>query len=86
MMSFFLSIKFDPCLGLRVLINISLFANVPCWILEVSDHLKTTEICDEAERMESYSLEFVTHRIRTEDMCIEAVCRKPYIQDMSLII
>ena len=74
----FLAIKFDPCLGLRVLINMSLFTNVPRWIIEVSNHLKTKEMCDEAVRMEPYSLEFVPDRLKTEDMCIEAVRRKPY--------
>ena len=35
-------------------------------------------MCDEAVRMEPYSLKFVPDRLKTEDMCIEAVLRKPY--------
>ena len=36
-------------MGLRVLINMSLFANVPRWIREILEHLKIQEICDKAE-------------------------------------
>ena len=40
-------------------------------------HLKTQEMCDEAVRMESRSLEFVLYHIKTQEMCNEAVHREP---------
>ena len=57
----------------------SLFTNVLGWIKEISGHLKTEETCDEAVRMEPYSLEFVPDHLKTEEMCKEAVHRDPYI-------
>ena len=56
----------------------ALFVNVPCWIREIPEHLKTQEVGDEAVNMEPYSLEYVLDRFKTEEMCKEAVCREPY--------
>ena len=72
--SHFLSIKFDPCQGPRVLINMS-DENVPCWIREIPGHLKTQEMCDEAVGIERRSLAFVPDRFKTGEMCNEALGR-----------
>ena len=80
MVSFLLSIKFDSCLGLRVLINIS-YENVPRWIREIPGHLKTQEMCDEAVGIEPRSLAFVPDHFKTEGMCNEAVGRNAYTLD-----
>ena len=53
------------------------YKNVPRWIREIPDHLKTQKMCDEAVRIESYSLEVVPDRFKTEEMCNEAVRRGP---------
>ena len=57
-----LFIKFDPCQGPRLLMNMSLFANVPRWIWEIPEHLKTQEMCDDAVEIEPHSLAFVPER------------------------
>ena len=46
----------------------SLFANVPRWIREAPGYLKTREMCDEAVRVEPFSLEFVPDCLKTEDV------------------
>ena len=74
------SIKIDPCLGSRALINMS-YENVPRWIREISGHLKTQEMCDEAVGIEPCSLAFVLDRFKTEDMCSKAVGRDAYTLD-----
>ena len=72
-----LSIKFDPCLGWRVLINVA-YAIVPCWITEIPEHLKTQDMCDEAADIEPCSLGFVPDHLKTQEVCNEAVRREPY--------
>ena len=42
--------------GLKALINMSVFASVPIWIIEIPEHLETLEMYNEAVHMESYSL------------------------------
>ena len=59
--------------GCEVTINMSMYATVPNWIKEILDHLKTQHMCNEAVRMESYSLNFVTEQYKSQDMCNEAV-------------
>ena len=54
------------------------YENVPRWIREIPDHLKTQEMCDEAVRIESYSLEVVPNCFMAEEMCNEAVRRQPF--------
>ena len=76
-----LSIKFDPCLGLRVLINMSYYENVPRWIREIPRRLKTAEMCEEAVWVEPRSLAFVPDRIKTEGLCIRAVRKNAYTLD-----
>ena len=49
------------------------YGNVPAWIREIPDHVKTQEMCDEAVGIESYLLEIVPDRFKTEEMCNEAV-------------
>ena len=56
----------------------SLFANVPGWIITIPDHLKTQEMCDETVRMEPRSLTYVPNRFKTEEMYSEAVRRETY--------
>ena len=50
----------------------SLFANVPCRIRGIPEHLKMQEMCDEAAEMEPYSLAYVPDRFKIEGMCKEA--------------
>ena len=56
----------------------SVLANLPRWIRETPEHLKTQEICNEAVGMEPYSWEYVPDRFKIEGMCKKAVHRKPY--------
>ena len=70
----------NECLGLRVLINLS-YKNVPRWIREITGHLKTQEMCDEAARIGLRSLAHVPDRFKTEDMFSEAVVRDAYTLD-----
>ena len=73
-----LSIKFDPCLGLRVLINMSYYENVPRWIREIPRRLKTKEMCEEAAWIEPRSLAFVPDCFKIDGLCIKAVRINPY--------
>ena len=43
--------------------------NVPPWIREIPEHLKTQEMCDGAACMEPHSLEVVPDRRKTWEMC-----------------
>ena len=58
--------------------GIFLFENVPRWIREIPEHLKTQEMCDEAVWIEQSSLAFVPDRLKREDMRNEAVGRDAY--------
>ena len=71
------SIKLDPDPGLRVWINVS-YENVPRWINEVFDHLKTYETCIEAVEKNPHSLAFVLDHFKTQEMWNEAVRREPH--------
>ena len=53
------------------------YENVPAWIRVTPDHLKMQEICDEAVRIESYSLAYVPDRFKAEEICNEAVRSEP---------
>ena len=64
--------------GLKALINMSVFASVPIWIIEIPEHLETLEMCSEAVYMESYSLEFFPGHIKTQEMCNETKRNNPY--------
>ena len=52
-------------------------ANVPGWIKEIPDYLKTQRICDKAVQMDLHFLTFFPGRLKTEGTCNEAVPRKP---------
>ena len=52
--------------GCEVTVNMSLYAAVPNWIKEIPDHLKTQEMCNEAVRMEPWSLKFVPDHLKTK--------------------
>ena len=56
----------------------SLFVNIPIWIREIPEPLKTQEICDEAVRIEPCSRRFVPNCFKTQEICNEAVRREPY--------
>ena len=76
---FVLSIKFDPCLGLRVQTNMfSYCENIPRWIREIPGHLKAEKMCDEGVGIEPRSLAFFPDRLKTEKMCNEAVGMDAY--------
>ena len=46
------------------------------WIVKIPDHLKLQEMCDDAVRTESLSLEYVHEHFETQGMCNEAVKNK----------
>ena len=73
-----LSIKFDPCLGPRLLINMS-YENVPEWIKETLGHIKTQEMCNEVVHMEPCMLEEVPNCFKTRSMCEGAVEKIPSV-------
>ena len=41
------------------------YGNVPRWIREIAEHLKTQEMCDEPVRIEPRSLELVPGHLKT---------------------
>ena len=51
----------------------SLLEIIPVWIREISDNLKTQEMCNEAMRIEPYSLAFVPDCFKTQEMCDKAI-------------
>ena len=59
--------------SLRVLINMSLLVNVSGWIIEISDHLKTQEMCNKAMRIEPLLLAYVPDHFKTQEMCIKVL-------------
>ena len=56
----------------------SLLEIIPVWIREIPDHLKTQEMCNEAMRMDPYSLAFVPDNLKTQEMCDKALEIDPY--------
>ena len=52
---------------------------IPVWIIEIPDHLKTQEMCDEAADIEPCSLGYVLDHLKTQEMCNEAVCNNPAV-------
>ena len=55
----------------------SLFANVPCWLREIPEHLKTQAVCDEAVRRVPYSLLYIPNHFKTQEICEEAMHVRP---------
>ena len=76
--SFFLSMKFEPCLGLRVLINM-FYENAPRWIREIPGHFKTQEMCNETVAQFSYTLRYVPDHLKTQKVCNQAVRNNPAV-------
>ena len=74
-----MSIKFDPCLGLRLLINMSCYENVLRWIKEIQEHLKSQEMYDETVGFKPRSLAFVPDCFKTQKMCNQAVQNNPRV-------
>ena len=57
----------------------SLLEIIPVWIREIPHKLKTQEMCNEAMRIEPYSLAFVPDCFKTQQMCDKAVEIDPFI-------
>ena len=53
------------------------YANVPCWIREIPNHLKTQEMCDEALRINPLSLAYFPGHLITQEMCNETMRAMP---------
>ena len=53
--------------------------NVPRWIREVPEHLKTQEMCNKAVAGFSCALKYVPDYLKTQEMCNEAVRNNPYL-------
>ena len=70
--------KFDPGLGLRILINMSYYENVPHWIREIPGHLKMQAMFEEAVWIDPCILAFVLDRLKSKGLCIKKVKRNPY--------
>ena len=51
---------------------------IPVWIREIPDNLKTQEMCNEAMRIEPYSLAFVSDYFKTQEMCDTAIEIDPF--------
>ena len=51
------------------------YENVPRWIREIPEHLKTQEISNGAVLIEPYSLEVLPDHLKTQEMCNELVHR-----------
>ena len=47
------------------------------WVIEIPDHLKTQEVCDEAVRIGPWSLRYVPDHLKTQEMCNEAIKLDP---------
>ena len=58
---------------------------IPRWIIEITDHLKTQEMCIEAVRIEPVSLVCVPDRFKTQEICDEAVRGNHFHWHVSLI-
>ena len=58
---------------------------IPRWITEITDHLKTQEMCIEAVRIEPVSLVRVPDRFKTQEICDEAVRGNHFHWHVSLI-
>ena len=46
---------------------------IPCWIIEISDHLKAQVKCYEKVHISPEALFLIPHCLKTQEMCIEAV-------------
>ena len=53
--------------------------NVPHWIREAPEHLKTPEMCNKAMAGFSYALRYVLDHLKTEEICSQAVSNNPYL-------
>ena len=56
----------------------SLLEIIPVWIREISDDLETQKMCNEAMRIEPYSLAFVPDCFKTPEMCDKAIEIDPF--------
>ena len=49
----------------------------PRWIIEMPDHLKTQDMCNEAMRINPISLSYVPDHLQTQELCDAAVRENP---------
>ena len=58
---------------------------VPRWIIEISNHFKTQEMCIEAVRIKQFSLAYVPGQLKTQEMCSQAahneLCMMLFVPD-----
>ena len=52
---------------------------VPRWLREIPEHLKTSEMCNEAVAQFPYALEYVPDQLKTQEMCNEAMHENPTV-------
>ena len=53
--------------------------NVPRWIREIPEHLKTPEMCDKAVAGFLYALRYAPDHLKTEEICSQATGNNPYL-------
>ena len=53
--------------------------NVPLWIREVAEHLKTPEMFNKVVAGFSCALKYVPYELKTQEMCSQAVSNNPYL-------
>ena len=53
--------------------------NILGWLKEISEHLNTQEMYNEAVQMEPCSVAFVPDHFKTQEMCNKAVCMEPLL-------
>ena len=53
--------------------------NVPRWIRETPEHLKTQEMCNETVAQFSCALRYVPDHLKTQEMYSHAVSNSPYM-------
>ena len=52
---------------------------IPRWLREISEHLKTSEICNEVVDQFPCALEFVLNELKMQEMCNEAILFHPAV-------
>ena len=55
----------------------ALHKSILLWVIEIPDHLKTQEMCDEAVRIGLWSLRYVPDHLKTQEMCNLAIKLDP---------
>ena len=55
------------------------YESVPRWLREIPEHLKTSEMCNEAVAQFPYALGYVPNELKMQEMCDEAVDNNPAV-------